>query len=218
VNIYHDRHREKRGGEIIVKRSARGIIFDLDGVLVDSYDCWFALVNDALKLTGRRPATKEEFDATWGQGPDADQASFFPDWSVDQILRYYDDHFEEYASKVRVMEGASTTLAGLRGAGLLLAVASNSPHHIVDVLLKHAGLLPFFECLVGFDEVAHGKPEPDLILHVLARWQMDRADAFYVGDSPFDAEAAKKAAVFFVGFRRPGDVTISNLAQLSDIV
>ncbi|HET6266652.1 MAG TPA: HAD family hydrolase [Acidobacteriota bacterium] len=201
-----------------MKRSFRGIIFDLDGVLVDSYECWYALVNDALKLTGRRPATKAEFDATWGQGPDADQASFFPSWSVDQILRYYDDHFADYAKNVRVMDGAADTLAALRSKGLLLAVASNSPRKIVEVLLQHAKLLDYFESIVGFDEVVHGKPEPDLILHVLEHWQMDRSDAFYVGDSPFDAEAAKKAEIFFVGFRRPGDATISQLAQLSDFV
>lgn len=192
----------------------QGAIFDLDGVLVDSYQCWRSLVNEALALHGKPPLTKEQFDASWGQGVDADQQMFFPEWSVGEVVAFYNRRFLEHARYVKEESGARSAITRLKSVGLKLAVASNSPTEVVHLLLSESDLLSFFDCVVGVDQVAQGKPEPDMVFHALGKLQLNPTQACYVGDSIFDEQAARAAGVFFIGYRRPGDRRVDSLEEL----
>lgn len=196
----------------------RAIIFDLDGVLVDSYGCWRSLVNEGLALHGRGPLTKEEFDASWGQGVDADQQMFFPSWNVEEVIHFYNQRFVEHARWVREEDGASAVLPRLKERGLKLGVASNSPTEVVHLLLAEARLLDFFDCIVGVDQVMQGKPAPDMVLRALSLLRMTADQTCYVGDSIFDEQAAFAARVFFVGYKRSGQSRIEALDELISLV
>jgi len=190
------------------------VIFDLDGVLVDSFQCWWRLLNGTLEAHGKHPLTQEEFSACWGQDVEADRRRFFPDWSVERLIGHYTREFPRYAEWIQPMEGAQETLAGLERAGKRIAVASNSPMAMVERLLELASLRAHVSWAAGVDLVAKGKPEPDLIEHVLREAGVAREEACYVGDSEFDARAARAARVHFIGYRREGDVRIESLREL----
>ena len=85
---------------------------------------------------------------------------------------------------------------------------------MVERLLELASLRQHVRWAAGVDLVPNGKPEPDLIEHVLREAGMAREDACFVGDSDFDARAARAADVYFIGYRRPGDARIESLAEL----
>ncbi|HTM01132.1 MAG TPA: HAD-IA family hydrolase [Candidatus Omnitrophota bacterium] len=192
----------------------RFVIFDLDGVLVDSFQCWWRLLNATLEAHGKRPLTQEEFAVCWGQDVEADRRRFFPDWTVEGLIEHYTREFPRYAEWIQPMEGAQETLAGLERAGKRIAVASNSPMAMVERLLELASLRRHVSWAAGVDLVANGKPEPDLIEHVLREAGASREEACYVGDSDFDAQAARAADVYFIGYRRPGDARIESLGEL----
>lgn len=193
---------------------ARLVAFDLDGVLVDSFDCWWKLLNGTLASRGMAPLTREEFALCWGQDVEADRRRFFPDWSVEHLIEHYTREFPRYAEWIRPMEGAQETLERLARAGKRIAVASNSPMAMVERLLELASLRAHVDWAAGVDLVANGKPEPDLIEHVLREAGMSSREACFVGDSEFDARAARAAGVHFIGYRRPGDTRIESLREL----
>ena len=190
------------------------IAFDLDGVLVDSFECWWKLLNGTLSAHGRRELTSEEFAACWGQDVEADRRRFFPDWTTEELIGHYTREFPRYAEWIRAEPGAAETLRILKKFGKRLAVASNSPTAMVERLLQQNALRGYFDVAAGVDLVANGKPEPDLIEYVLEEAGVRRDDACFVGDSDYDARAARAAGVLFIGYKRPGDLRIDSLVEL----
>ena len=186
----------------------------MDGVLVDSYQCWWMLLNDTLASRGDRPLSHEEFHSTWGQDVEADRQRFFRDWSVERLMRYYEERFPEYRKHILIEPDAGNVLDQLRQRGKLLAVATNSPTGIARPLLEGSSLWSRFDRIAGVDQVAQGKPEPDLLLHLARELDVPLDQMCYVGDSEFDAGAAKAAGIFFIGYRRNGDARVERLADL----
>jgi phosphoglycolate phosphatase len=190
------------------------VAFDMDGVLLDSFRCWWELLNDALREHGKGPLTREQFEMTWGQDVEADRRMFFPEWSAAQIMTHYQSALPKFAAMVDVEPDAATTLAALRRQGKKLAVATNSPMAIATNLLEGASLAKYFDVIAGLDLVAEGKPAPDL-LHLIARETgVPPEEMAYVGDSMFDEGAARAAGAFFIGYLRPGDARIERLGDL----
>jgi phosphoglycolate phosphatase len=196
----------------------RLVAFDLDGVLVDSFECWRMLLNDTLAQHGQREQTREEFAACWGQDAEADRKRFFPDWAVAELIAHYNAQFPRFVEWIREEPGAAEVLARLKQAGFTVAVASNSPTEMVERLLQRASLRSHVDHAAGVDLVAHGKPEPDLIEYVRHAAGVPREAVCFVGDSEYDARAARAAGVLFVGFRRAGDRRIESLRELLDLV
>ncbi|HEY4491327.1 MAG TPA: HAD family phosphatase, partial [Acidobacteriota bacterium] len=159
----------------------KAFIFDLDGVLVDSYYCWFHLLNDTLQKQGKAPLSIEDFDASWGQGVEADQQMFFPQWTVEEVIRFYNEHFADYTRWARPGRGALSLLQALKERSKGIAVASNSPNAVIANLLDTCGLSGYPDLFLGIEEVKEGKPAPDLIYAAIERLRVDIRDACYIG-------------------------------------
>jgi HAD superfamily hydrolase (TIGR01509 family) len=193
----------------------RLVAFDLDGVLVDSFECWWKLLNATRLSRGQEALTHEEYSQCWGQDVEADRRRFFPDWSVERLTAHYNREFTRFAEWIRPMDGAGETLERLKTSGKRIAVASNSPTEMVERVLELASLRPFVDWAAGADLVRNGKPEPDLIEYVLRESGFRPEEACFVGDSEYDAAAARAAGVRFIGYRRPGDSRIDSLRELT---
>ncbi len=192
-------------------------VFDLDGVLVDSYRSWESLIREVVQAQGKT-LSREEFDASWGQGPEVDQRMFFPDWSVAEVLKFYEKRFPAHARAAKAEPGIAELLRVLTEAGRKIAVASNSPTAIIQSLLQATGLDSLAPTTVGVEEVNVAKPAPDLILAALKKLNAGTADACYIGDSIYDEEAARAAGVLFIGYKRPGDISIRHFDELRAMV
>lgn len=186
----------------------------MDGVLVDSFACWWQVLRDLLIAEGKEPLTRERFAETWGQDMDADRSTFFPEWTTAELMARYAAAFPSYAHLIQAEPEAAATLATLHRQGKRLAVATNSPVAIATRLLEGAGLAPYFECIACVDMVAEGKPAPDLLHFIAKELGVTTAEIAYVGDSDYDAGAARAAGLFFVGYRRPGDARVEGLGEL----
>lgn len=189
-------------------------VFDLDGVLVNSYMSWFHLINEGLRLQNYPQISEPQFHETWGQGIEADQKAFFPDWSLQQIIDFYNTHFPNFSQYVKHEPEALFTLSELKAAGKRIAVASNSPAEIVRELLSQRNMISYVHAYVGADEVKSSKPAPDLLFRALEKLSLLTSETCYIGDSPFDEEAARAAKIFFIGYKREGEITIKTLSEL----
>jgi phosphoglycolate phosphatase/AHBA synthesis associated protein len=192
------------------------VLFDLDGVLIDSYEVWFAVMRAVMRGHGREPITRERFAETWGQPIEHDIAAFFPDLTTEALARAYEARYASELSHLRVIDGAREVLVTLRERGVRTAVVTNSPAAIARAALEHAELP--CDVLVGGDDVARGKPEPDMLIEACRRLGVGTADALMLGDSIYDRKAADAGGVRFVGYRTEGDARIERLEELLELL
>lgn len=183
----------------------RAVLFDLDGVLVDTYEVWFHLLNDVARRHGYPPVLREVYQTSWGQGIEVDVTLFYPRHTVPEIRGEYDRYYGDHLPHLRVMDGAAEAL---RSLGLPKAVITNSPTGLARRALSLAKLEGFFDTVVGCDQVARSKPAPDVVLEACRRLGVAPGETVVIGDSRFDEGAAKAAGAGFVWFRSFAELRI----------
>ncbi len=193
-------------------RPMRALLFDLDGVLVETYGVWHAVINAYARKRGYPEVSDEAMQAAWGQGVDADARTFFPGTSVAELEAFYNARFPDHLDDLSVMPGAARVTATIRAAGLPIAVVTNTPAPLARELLRRAGVEP--DVLVGGTDVPRPKPAPDIVLRACELLGVPVSAAAVVGDSDFDRRAAGAAGARFIGFRCPGDDRVEELDEL----
>ena len=175
----------------------KAILFDLDGVLVDSYEVWFHLLNAVAQKNKYAPITREQYKNSWGQGLEVDVKLYYTRHTIEQLRAEYDVLYPDFLHHMKVMDGAATTLQGIT---LPKAVITNSPVGLAKKALAAAKLDGYLDTVVGSDEVPHSKPAPDGILEACRRLGVKPAETIMIGDSRFDEGAAKAAGSDFRWF------------------
>jgi HAD superfamily hydrolase (TIGR01509 family) len=196
----------------------RAVLFDMDGVLIDSRQAWFKVVQQAGLYFRDREVTIAEFEPTFGQGTAADIESFQFNCTVSALNAFYQRGFVRELDSVWINPDAAPTLQVLQRRGLACAVVTNTVSSIALRLLEHAGLAKYFVSFATADRVALSKPAPDLLNLALREVNCSPSSALMVGDSRYDREAAAAAGVFFVGYRQSGDERVESLVDLVSIV
>lgn len=193
-----------------------GVLFDLDGVLVDTFDMWFHMANAATRAWGYPAVSRERFEQCWGQGVEADVETFFPGHTLEDVECYYNENVLDHLDRLIVMPGAAETVSWLREAGCKTCVVTNTPAPMAARLLQRAGIET--DALVGGTDVPKPKPAPDIVLRACETLDLRPDRAVMVGDSRFDREAAAAARVRFVGYKIDGDERIEQLHELPGLL
>jgi phosphoglycolate phosphatase len=178
----------------------RAVLFDLDGVLVDSYRAWFLAVNDAAREFGAPGVDEPRFGGVWGQGISADVKNLYPGRTHREVEAAYERAMSRHGSAVAVNPEAAAALDLLGAAGLARACVTNTQEGLARAVLRAAGLDSRFDDLRGMREGIREKPAPDLLLAALQRFGASPASALMVGDSRYDEEAARAAEVPFLRY------------------
>ena len=193
-------------------RALRAVLFDLDGVLIDSYEVWRHVMNDVAVELGYAPLAPDAFHASWGQGIAEDQRRFFPRHGIGEIEARYDARFPAHLAKLRVAPEVPAVFARLEALAIPSAVVTNTPAPLGRVLVARAGARP--EVLVGGTDVPRPKPAPDMVRRACELLQVPAAAALLVGDSRYDRDAARAAGVPFAGLGTEGDLVLTSLGDL----
>jgi len=192
------------------------VIFDCDGVLVDSEPITNRIIADELTRHGL-PTSVEESAGLYVGGTlagicreaRARGASLPDDW----VEKTYDRYCETLAREVELIDGIAAVLDRLEAAGQPYCVASNGPRRKMDVTLGRCGLAGRLgERVFSAHEVGSAKPAPGLFLHAAAAMGVRPADCVVVGDSPNDVLAARAAGMRCLGYCR--DTPPARLAAL----
>ncbi len=202
-----------------IPRPPRAVLFDMDGVLVDTFEAWVTVLDECRERRGMPPLGPEPVRACWGQGLKADCETLFPGESPAILAREYDQGFERHVGKVRAEPGVRETVRALRAAGVGTAVVTNSPAALARRILRLLDLEAGFDAVAGGDEVPRGKPDPDLVTLALDRLRCPPRLAVLVGDTDLDVAASRAASVPVVGYRLDGaDARIDSLADLLSLL
>jgi 3-amino-5-hydroxybenzoic acid synthesis related protein len=175
-------------------KELRGVIFDLDGVLVNSFEVMrqaFAFAYHEIVGAGDPPF--EEYRKHMGR--------YFPDIMSDmglpgELEGPFVRESHRLAGQVLIYDGVPEMLTALAGQGLRLAVATGKSSPRARSLLETLGLLGLFDSVIGSDEVRRPKPAPDIVLLALRQLGLSADQAIMVGDAPADLHSAHAAGVF----------------------
>lgn len=189
-----------------------GILFDLDGVLIDSYEAWYHLINATAAHFGYPEIDRERYEQTWGQGVDTDVETWFVHHTREDIETYYNTHFIDYIEHIELNEQGPALFEALGARWVRTAIVTNTPTDMAERIVEYAGLEPML--VVGATDVESSKPAPDMLLLALRRLRLQKENVIMVGDSRYDREAAAAAGIRFVGYRTHGDDRVDELIDL----
>lgn len=190
----------------------RAVLFDLDGVFVESREVWFEVMRALARKLGYPEISDQRILAAWGQGIAEDVRHFYPNSTLEEIEREYNSLFPVHVKHLKVDSEGAEAVASLRARHLKIGVVTNSPTVVTRAMLERAGIVP--DVSVTGSDVSEAKPAPDGILRALELLQVSPEEAIFVGDTAFDREAARRAAIYFVGFRIDGDHRVESLHEI----
>jgi len=117
-----------------------------------------------------------------------------------------------------LLEGVPEKLSALKKSGLKLAIASNDKHRRIEESLEALGVLSLFDVITGADDVANGKPSPNMIERILEQTGARPEEAVIVGDSLCDMRMGKDAGVNACVAVLSGGGTREKLEPSADVV
>lgn len=196
------------------------IIFDLDGVLMDSEP--FHLRATRFALGDRAQSYTERDNQSFFGATDAEmfrvlRILFDLDASTDELALRKREHLVLLIrTEGRGLPGVPEIPLRFREAGLRLGLVSASARPVIDAVLETVGLSGAFETVVSGDEVARGKPAPDGYLMAARRLAVDPGRCFVVEDTRNGVLAAKAAGMTVAAV--PGPATIHEDFSPADLI
>lgn len=189
------------GGDALDWRP-KAVVFDCDGLLVDTEPCWTVGETELFRRRGRGFGDAEKALLIGRSLADASVtlAEEFGEQGrerelIEELLVLVR---EAVAAGARVMPGARELVEFTAGR-LPIAVASNSPRALMDVALERGGFAGTFEVSIAADEIASPKPAPDMYLEACRRLGVEPGDALAFEDSSTGVRSARAAGVRCVG-------------------
>jgi len=210
----------------------RGVLFDLDGTLLDSAPDMLATVNRMLAARGGAPMALEAIRPHVSRGARAMSSAAFPLVPPERVPELVPEFLEVYREELgrysRPFDGIEAMLSALEQAGSRWGIVTNKPEYLAREILPQLGWETRCAVLVGGDSLPERKPHPLPLLHAAAAIAIDPADCVYVGDDRRDIDAARAAGMPSVvalwGYRLDdddpaawqGDVMVDAPARLLD--
>jgi 2,3-diketo-5-methylthio-1-phosphopentane phosphatase/HAD superfamily hydrolase (TIGR01509 family) len=179
-----------------LRKQIRGIIFDLDGTLIESYEAIYLGLKECFQYFGMdifpfpdlKKYLKPDLETTLSQ--------FFSPEGVLKGIPVMRRRYEEvYLDKTHFLDGAREVLKTLHAEGILMGIASNKFGRFSRGVLTHLGVADYFNSVIGSGDVLRNKPFPDMIHASLNEMALSPEEAIFIGDTLTDIETGKQAGV-----------------------
>ncbi len=171
----------------------RGIVFDFDGTLVDSYPLIEAAFAHVMRTHNLEDPARELFRRSRGL-PLPDQMKLVAPHMWEDLVQTYRS-VDADLGHAQVFRGIPTLVKKLSKAGAPMGVVSCKRRALVEAELEAAGLRRFFGVVIGYEDVTPPKPAPDPLNAAIARLGLRKINTIYVGDSMVDLETGRAARV-----------------------
>lgn len=187
-----------------MKARYKAVIYDCDGVILDSIESNYIFYNRIMDGLGRPHIDRlcevservlhtysylDVIEHFFGNDPQKDEAI-----AIGKTIRY-----KELMPFMRREEGLVETLSALKGK-VELAVCTNRASSM-EMIIEDFGLEGFFGCVMTAGKVANPKPHPEPLFKVLEHYGIGPQEALFVGDSAVDMQAAAAAGVPFIAYK-----------------
>jgi HAD superfamily hydrolase (TIGR01509 family) len=208
----------------IANNSARAVLWDVDGTLVDSAEYHWLTWREALARE-HYALTRAQFESTFGQRNDTILRGYFgADFPTTEIERIAETKETLYRELIRTrgiepLPGVRDWLARLQADGWRQCIASSAPRLNVEAIMSALGIEEYFQAFASAEEVARGKPHPDIFLAAARKVNVNPSRAVVVEDAPAGLEGARRAGCHTVGVLSThatleADIVVKTLAEL----
>ncbi len=209
--------------KIDIIHSKKLIIFDMDGTLINSSITIANSINYVRKNLGLKPMDEETIlrlvnDHTINLAQTFYHAETFDADHEKWFSEYYS---KNHGTELVLYEDIKELLLTLKSQGKSLALATNAYRVSTIQSLTHLGIYDIFNAIACYDDVAQGKPHPDMLYKVLDELGYKKKEALFIGDGPRDEEASKNAKIDYImvdwGFSEHDDA-VKSVEELNRIL
>ena len=184
------------------------VIFDMDGVLIDSQPLHYEIDMRVLKACGYKaemstvtaytgistPDRWPKYKATLGLTPSIQELITMCEETVRKVFESFD---------FVPIDGVSKLLQDLKDMGMPIAVASSSSYELINMVLTGTGISEYFDIIVSGEGLKRGKPNPDIYLKAAELLNVLPQNAIGIEDSPAGMEAVKNANMTCIALKNP---------------
>ncbi len=204
----------------------QGIIFDLDGTLIDSVCDIADAMNRTLQQYGFPVHPEEAYKHFVGRGLRNLTIQCLPEENRDEetieicFRSMTKDYLENYLNKTKLYDGIGDLLDTLSAGKMKMAVLSNKADEITQKIAKDLLQNWHFEIILGFTDHFPRKPAPDSALFIAKKLDLQPKNILYLGDTGIDMETANAAGMFPVGvswgFRKREELELHGAKKIID--
>lgn len=202
-----------------LKSRYKVVIYDCDGVILDSIESNYVFYNSVMAFLGRAEIDRDDSEARrvlHTYSFHAVMEYFFTgDPQMKEALNFAKTiHYRDLMPYMRMEDGFVSALDQLKGH-TSLAICTNRATSM-DMIIEDFGLTGYFEYIMTASQVTHPKPHPEPLLKVLDYFGVKPAEALFIGDGEVDMQAAGSAGVPFISYKSdlPGLARIQHHAEI----
>ena len=177
----------------------KAIVFDVDGVLIDSSKIIVEAYQETAEKLGLRTPSLREIVDLMGRPLVEVVGTLWPESNVELYVKEYRRLFMDEHMVVPAVEGAADAVRKLRELGMKLGLLSGKTMFFIEKHLSEAGFnINWFEVIVSFETTRKHKPDAEPLLYAIDQLHATPEETVYVGDAISDYECAKNAKVAYV--------------------
>lgn len=183
--------------------SSYAVIFDMDGVIIDSNPYHKISLRQFCEKYGFHLSDEELIKKIYGRTNKEWIANLFGNLSKEELSRYGEEKeslFREvFKNDIRALAGLPEFLENLKEKNIPIAIGTSAPRSNVDFVLEHTNLGEYFSVILDEADVEQGKPNPEIYLKVAARLGYEPSRCIVFEDSLSGVESARRAGAKVVG-------------------
>ncbi len=183
--------------------SSFAVIFDMDGVIIDSNPFHKISLRQFCEKYGYHLSDQELINKIYGRTNKEWIANLFGALPKEELMRYGEEKealFREiYKDDIRALNRLAEFLKDLKEKNIPIAIGTSAPRSNVDFVLSHTGLKKYFTTILDESDVEQGKPNPEIYLKVAARLGYEPNRCIVFEDSLSGVESARRAGTKVVG-------------------
>lgn len=172
-----------------------GIIFDIDGTIVQSNELIFATFNHVTEKFLGKSTSPEEIIALFGPTEGVIIEQLFSDNFNEVMFDYYKFYKENHSKMAKVFDGITELITELKKRNVLLSVYTGKGKGSTEITLEELGLTNMFDMVVTGDDIIGHKPSPEGVDVFVNKYNLNRSRVLMIGDAPPDVKAAKATGI-----------------------
>ncbi|MBN1501533.1 MAG: HAD family phosphatase [Spirochaetes bacterium] len=190
-----------------MKKTPEAVIFDMDGVLIDSEPLHYEAETSIFKIIGA-DFTEEERHSFIGTSIRSMYGDIIKRFNLKQTVEELINQdkkirleFFSAIQELKPIEGVENLLVLLKKEKIKTAIASSSSEEIINLIIEKLGFADYFDVIVSGDSVLHAKPEPDIFLKTVELLNTDTTKCIIIEDSKNGVIAAKKSGIKVIAYK-----------------
>jgi len=172
-----------------------GIIFDIDGTIVQSNELIFATFNHVTEKFLGKTTSPDEIIALFGPTEAVIIKQLFSDNFENVMNDYYQFYRQNHNKMAKVFDGITTLIDELKSRNILLSIYTGKGKGSTEITLEELGIRDKFDMIVTGDDIEDHKPSPEGVDVFVNKYNLNRDRVLMIGDAPPDVKAAKATGI-----------------------